>query len=303
MQKQNQLTEYKLRQEIFSDAILNFIRMLDGLLVFLSLRQSRQFWGIVYDSVSRQPLDPVIVKLMYIDGREVETKVTDMEGHYGFLARPGKFKIFARKTNYLFPSQKVSGDTDGIFENLYHGEFFSLVGDNEVVAPNIPMDPTGADWNQQEKKKTVNTFPYLRLLTKKIVAILFWFGFLLVLISLYKTYPTVPYLVYGFMGAYVFLVILAAILPEPRLWGKLKIKNPGLKNADILLELRNQVFPEIGLDKTHVREDGKFLLRAKPGKCFMLASQLVEGQPPKLLAQKLIRVDDPGVISSSFSLT
>ena len=89
---------------------------------------------------------------MYVDGREVETKVTDMEGHYGFWL-DAKFKIFARKTNYLFPSQQVVGGKDGIFENLYHGEFFTLSGDSEVVAPNIPMDPLGQDWNQQEKRR------------------------------------------------------------------------------------------------------------------------------------------------------
>ncbi|MFA5990658.1 MAG: hypothetical protein WC794_00220 [Candidatus Doudnabacteria bacterium] len=303
MDQLNQTSENQLKQGIVLDGILNLIRALDKMLVFFSLRHSKQFWGIVYDSVSRQPLDPVIVKLMYVDGREVETRVTDMQGHYGFLARPGKFKIFAKKTNYSFPSKNIPGNKDGIFENLYHGEFFFLAGDNEVVAPNIPMDPVGEDWNQQEKKKTVNTYPYLLLLSKKLVAVLFWFGFIMVLISFYKTYPTVPYLVYGFMWAYIFLAILAAILPEPRLWGKLKIKNPNLKNADILLELRNQAFPEIGLDKTSVREDGKFLLRAKPGKCFMLATLLIDGKPAKVLAQKLIRVGDSGVISSSLTLT
>jgi hypothetical protein len=276
--------------------------MLDSLLGFFGLRHNTQFWGLVYDSVSKQPLDPVIVKLMYVDGKEVETKVTDMEGHYGFLARPGKFKIFARKSNYLFPSQNVTGDKDGIFENLYHGEFFSLAKDSEVLAPNIPMDPVGADWNQQEKKKTVNTYPYFSLLGKKIVVIIFWFGFLLVLISLFKSYPQVPLLVYEFMGAYVFLAILSALLPQPRLWGKLKVKNPDILAEDILLELRNEAFPEVGLDKARVRNDGKFLLRAKPGKCFMLASLVLNDQPPKLLAQKLIRVGNNGVISSSFTL-
>ncbi len=303
MVENNQMQEkYQIKKQLLTEFVLNLGRFLDKILVFFSLRQSKQFWGIVYDSVSKQPLDPVIVKLMYIDGSEVETRVTDMEGHYGFLARPGKFKIFARKSNYLFPSMRVAGDTDGIFENLYHGEFFSLLGDSEVLAPNIPMDPAATDWNQQEKKKTVNTFPYLKLLTKKLVAIFFWFGFLLILFSFYKTYPKIPVLIYYFMALYAGLAILAAILPEPRLWGRLQIKTPDVILEKILLELRNEVFPEIRLDNTHVREDGKFLLRAKAGKCYMLVSELVDGQPSKLLARKLIRVGDSGVISSSFTL-
>lgn len=295
--------KFKLRQFLFSGLFLSLNRLLNDALVFFSLRHSKQFWGIVYDSVTKQPLDPVIVKLMYVDGSEVETRVTDMEGHYGFLAKPGKFIIFARKSNYIFPSQHVAGSKDGIFENLYHGEFFTLTGDNQVLAPNIPMDPQGHDWNQQEKKKTVNNYPYLRLLGNRLVASFFWFGLFLVIISLIKTYPAVPGLVYGFVATYICLAVLSAILPEPRLWGKLKIKISDLEPENILLELRNEVFPDIGLDKARVREDGKFLLRAKPGKCYLLASKILPGGASELLAKKLIRVGSSGVISSSFTLS
>ncbi len=294
--------EYKLCQSFVSLMFLTLAGFFNSLLVFFSLRESKRYWGVVYDSVSKQPLDPVIVKLMYIDGSEVETKVTDMDGRYGFLARPGKFKIFARKTNYLFPSQKATGSADGIFENLYHGEFFALSGSSEVIAPNIPMDPAAKDWNQQEKKKRVNTYPYLQFLIKRLAAVFFWFGFVLVIISLFKTYPNVPEAVYIFMGFYAGLAILSGILPEPRLWGKLKIKLKKQSLNTVVLELRNEKFPEIGFDKTRVRDDGKFLLRARPGRYFLLASESVEGKPLRLLAKTLVRVGDGGVINQSFLL-
>lgn len=302
MDKNNNQKEYKLRQWFFSGLILALMHLLDGVLVFFGLRDSKRYWGIVYDSISKQPLDPVIVKLMYVDGHEVESRVTDMEGHYGFLARPGKFKIFARKTNYEFPSQIVTGDKDGIFENLYHGEFFALSGDNEVVAPNIPMDPVNSDWNQEAKKKVVNTYPYLKYFVNKMGIILFWSGLIFVLLNLFIIYPKVPNYIFAVSGAYVILAIMAAILPEPRLWGKLKIKNLDIPAEKIFLELRNEKFFEIALDKTQVREDGKFLLRAKPGRCFLLASELVNGKPIRLLARKLIRVGHSGVINRNFTL-
>ena len=101
---------YSLKKKYFSAFWRNIFFALNRLLVALSLKNSRQYWGIVYDSVNKQPLDPAIVKLLYVDGREVETCVTDMAGRYGFLARPGKFKIFTKKSNYLFPSQFAPND-------------------------------------------------------------------------------------------------------------------------------------------------------------------------------------------------
>ena len=302
MDKNNNQKEYKLKQWFFSGLILGLMHLLDGVLVFFGLRDSKRYWGIVYDSVSRQPLDPVIVKLMYVDGHEVESRVTDMEGHYGFLARPGKFKIFARKTNYEFPSKIVTGGKDGIFENLYHGEFFTLSKDSEVVAPNIPMDPVNPDWNQEAKKKVVNTYPYLKYFVNKMGVILFWFGLIFIILELFKTYPQVPNYLYIISGLFMILAILAILLPEPRLWGKLKIKNLEIPLEDIFLELRNEKFPEIVLDKTQVRDDGKFLLRAKPGRCFLLASERANGRLVRLLARKLISVGHSGVINSSFVL-
>src|SRR3989344_7186884 len=98
----------------FSNLGLWVAGLLNSFLVFFQLREKRRFWGVVYDSVSKQPLDPVKVSLIYVDTGVVESSgITDLEGRYGFLARPGKFKIFAQRSNYIFPSQKIKGDSDG----------------------------------------------------------------------------------------------------------------------------------------------------------------------------------------------
>ena len=186
---------YKVKADKLSDFVRSCLRVLNNFLVFFSLRKTEQFWGIVYDSVSKQPLDPVIVKLLYTDGREVETCVTDLGGRYGFLAKPGKFKIYARKTNYVFPSKYANGNDDGIYENLYHGEFFVLDKDSEVVGPNIPMDPIKFDWNQKAKLGVINNKPYLKLFFKRLIAIFFWFGFAYYLLCPLNNFQTLRHII------------------------------------------------------------------------------------------------------------
>src|SRR3989344_335496 len=159
----------------FSNLGLWVAGLLNSFLVFFQLREKREFWGVVYDSVSKQPLDPVKVSLVYADTGKLEGAcITDLEGRYGFLARPGKFKILVQKTNYIFPSKIASKQKDGIYTHLYHGEFFELASESEVVAPNIPMDPQSPDWNQESKSKLMTTHFYFRWFLEKLLAVVLW---------------------------------------------------------------------------------------------------------------------------------
>jgi hypothetical protein len=73
---------------------------LNRVLLFFGLRQMQNYWGIVYDSVSKQPLDPAVVKLIDAKtGKVISTCITNLKGRYGFLTAPGKYKILVKKTN------------------------------------------------------------------------------------------------------------------------------------------------------------------------------------------------------------
>jgi len=299
-QNQNnyQPNQYHARRS-FSVFWPNILKLLNFILNFFSLKQTKQFWGIVYDSVSKQPLDPVIVKLLYIDGREVETCVTDIAGRYGFLARPGKFKIHARKTNYLFPSKYALGDTDGIYENLYHGEFFKLTEDYEVVAPNIPMDPAAADWNQKAKQTVVKKYPYLKYLFKALVSIFFWFGFILDGVLIFKTFPRIPEVLYIVAAVYILILFLSTSLPDNRLWGRVKTKIILAPGEYLFLELRDAKFREISFGKTAVKEDGKFLLRSNKGRYLLLVGKAGMNKNPTVLASLKVAIGSQGVFNST----
>lgn len=45
-------------------------------------------------------------------------------------------------------------DHDEIYSKLYFGEPFTVTDERQVLPINIPMDPTGTDWNQEAKKKS-----------------------------------------------------------------------------------------------------------------------------------------------------
>ncbi len=256
---------YKVRKKLSREIFYFCINRINRFLAFTTLKSKRKYWGIVYDSVSKQPLDPAIVKLVYADeDMTTQTCVTDLGGRYGFLARPGKFKVLAKKTNYSFPSKIVKGDSDGLYDHLYHGEFFELEDDYEVIAPNIPMDPIKADWNQSAKQSKYGTHPYWEYYFKKIIAILFWFGFIFscVYVRKYSIEETlVPYIA---LGSYTALFLLAVITPEEKLWGELRQKN--LYDSELYLELHSAELGDIVFGKTRVLPGGKFFLRANPGK-------------------------------------
>jgi hypothetical protein len=295
---QNQIPSYRLRLGV-SFIWLKILKQINKFLNFFSLRETRQYWGIVYDSISKQPLDPVIVKLLYVDGQEVDTCVTDLAGRYGFLARPGKFKIYARKTNYSFPSRYAAGDKDGIYENLYHGEFFKLSDDYEVVAPNIPMDPTATDWNQKAKRSVLNKYPYLKYLVKVLAALVFWFGFIVTGILICAAYPKIPMLLYGIAAVYLLSLVFSVLLPDARLWGQIK-GNVALGPGDYLfLELRDSRFPQISFGKTAVKEGGKFLLRANKGKYLLFVSKVNIDKSSQSLGTLKVAVGREGVFNST----
>jgi len=232
-------------------------------LVMLGLRQDRMYWGIVYDSVSKQPLDPVIVKL--VDARTgdvLQSLVTDIAGRYNFLAYPGKFKILVKKSNYSFPSQKIKGNRDKLYSNLYFGEFFELTGDSEVIPFNIPMDPQGGDWNQQAKTRFVNFHPATQYLISRITGLLFWFIFILVCLNLYRARTSVTY---AYAGFYLLVFLLLFIAPRPRMWGQIASQISTKNYSRILVELSYPEMPNVVVAKTEILQDGKFFLRINKG--------------------------------------
>lgn len=144
--------------------------------------RKRKPWGTVYDSVTKQPLDPAYVVLKDAEGREVNTSITDLDGRYGFLADAGRFTIVANKTNYVFPSSRLGGrGNDELYSDLYFGGPIDILKKGDVITKNIPLDPVNPDWNETAKReqKLMKFYSKRDLIIARVTSILFWFGFAL----------------------------------------------------------------------------------------------------------------------------
>jgi hypothetical protein len=275
--------------------ILKVIAFLNRFLVFMQLRPKKRYWGIVYDSVSKQPLDPVKVSLIYVDTGKVEGMgITDMEGRYGFFARPGRFKIFVQRTNYVFPSSLVSGDTDGVYSNLYHGEFFDLEEESEVIAPNIPMDPVRSDWNQEAKKGMIKKSFYSQWFAEKLLKIVFWFIFIYISIVLFFNGFDPGFLRILFF-IYLALFALQGLIPPFRLWGEVVDQTTGRPISGLALKLTNPRVPGVNFGSATSRQDGKFFLRGNPAYYVL---KLVDSETNKELGEFPIEIGAEGVFNA-----
>jgi hypothetical protein len=162
----------------------NIFKIVILLFAFLGLKRKMKAWGTVYDSNTKQPLDPVYVVLSDKSGREVSTAITDMDGRFGFLVPSGWYRISVNKNNYVFPSEKLKGkNTDGFYQNIYFGEDVYLDAD-DANSMNIPMDSKGFDWNE-DQKKSKNLFKFNSGFSSAMYMLsmfLFNFGFVLSLV-------------------------------------------------------------------------------------------------------------------------
>jgi len=276
---------------------------------FLSvgLRGNKKFWGLVYDASTKQPLDPVIVKLIGAGDEfepEVQTCITDMKGRYGFLVGPGKYKILAKKTNYVFPSTRVVGSQDGDFLDVYHGEFFEVTGGSEVIAPNIPMDKITRDWNQEAKAKVMKYKTFWQKFFFIFWTLGFWAFFSLTLVYLILDFKANLAITRSgwliIFCIYIFSFILNGLIPQARLWGEVLDKNTRQPINGLTLELKNPVMPDLFMARTTTTQEGRFFLRVNPG-LYKLEMKINDaGGNNIILGRVEIRVSNEALVNQTF---
>lgn len=111
-------------------------------------------WGIVYDSVTKEPIDPAYVTVKSRLGNTVATALTDLDGRFGIILPIGTYTLTVEKTNYIFPSRNLlDQNTDGYYTDLYFGNPIEVTKSERMLALAVPMDPIASDWNQEEKKR------------------------------------------------------------------------------------------------------------------------------------------------------
>lgn len=106
-------------------------------------RRKRKGFGLVYNAITKLPVDLAIVRLKDMaTGRVLQSRVTDRGGRYFFIAQPGKYLLDAHKPSFEFPSAYLKDQKqDALFLDLYHGESIEVTEKDATIAANIPVDP------------------------------------------------------------------------------------------------------------------------------------------------------------------
>ena len=130
----------------------------------LGIRRKRRAWGVVYNSISKNPVALAVVRLFEIKQRGaepvlIETQVTDKEGKFGFLPRVGNFYIDIVKNEYVFPTNILKGTKiDGEYENVYHKEKIFTRSLKDQLNLDIPVDPMNKRTTTIARVNTVKGF-------------------------------------------------------------------------------------------------------------------------------------------------
>lgn len=109
-------------------------------------RRKRKGWGTVYNSISKEPVDLAIVRLLNAEtGVLVQTQITDKQGRYNLIVKEaGNYRIEVKKSEYKYPTEILADKKeDAAFLDLYHGEKIDVGKEGAIITANIPLDPLG----------------------------------------------------------------------------------------------------------------------------------------------------------------
>ncbi len=123
---------------------INIVRLIEWLLSepFLGLfRRKRKGYGVVYESLSKKPVDLALVRLINAStGKIIATRVTNRAGQFTFIEPAGNYRLKSSKRGYVFPSKYLRGESlDDNYGAITGGETFSRDVPG-TLEKNIPLD-------------------------------------------------------------------------------------------------------------------------------------------------------------------
>jgi hypothetical protein len=286
----------------FAEVFLIPFRLWALLLSFLGLKRRNRPWGTVYDSITKQPLDPAYVELINNLGAEVSTSITDLDGRYGFFAPMGAYKILAHKTNYVFPSKRLEGKTsDELYDNLYFGEQIRTSAEGEIIAKNIPLDPVKFDWNEVAKKNmnVMRFYSKWEIWIKRITNVFFYIGIAVSAVAVWAA--PYPYNMIVF-GLYIIMALLRFFGIKPKYFGWVLDKETGFPLAFALVKIYS-VDLERELTKKACDSTGRYYALVPPGNYYVTIDRKIADGTYTSIYQSEVFTAKKGVINSVFNVS
>lgn len=257
-------------------------RIFYPLINYLKIEKGEKPWGVVYDAITKKPIDPVLVSISTHEngvGEFTQTRVTDIQGRFSFLVTPGRYILKAEKTNYSFPSKMIKSTTDGNFKNVYHGEVIE-VENPYIINLNIPMDPLSFDWNQSIKLPDQNDI--LMFTNQKGRSTLIITGAISSLIS-YILLPMALNLILIFVYLFNFLFVKTNI--QRKMWGIVYNKTTKEIVPRVEIKAINKAFNVTMANTTTDHMGRYFLLLSQGTYTIKVETPAKENEKPQILAQ------------------
>lgn len=279
---------------------LIFFRLLGILFTGLGLKKRAKSWGVVYDSVTKQPLDPAYVILKDSKGKTVASAITDLDGRYGFLVEPGIYQLSAAKTNYVFPSSKLFGKVnDEFYKDLYFGGAVQIKEKGEVIMRNIPLDPTKFDWNEFVKRdrKLMKFYSRFDGALRKIYDFSFIIGIIVALVAYFAA--PYPYNLVILM-IYLLLLFLRVTSIKLKVYGKVVQGESGDPLSFAVLRI---ISPVNNIEIAHKVTDkyGKYYCLVPPGKYYVnIEKKNDDGSYSLVYTSSPIDASKKGIIKNKF---
>ncbi len=286
----------------FAEIFLIPFRLWALLLSFLGLRRRNRPWGTVYDSITKQPLDPAYVELLNNLGVEVSTSITDLDGRYGFFTSFGTYKILAHKTNYIFPSKRLAGQvSDELYDNLYFGEEIKITTEGEMIAKNIPLDPEKFDWNETAKKNmnVMRFYSKWEIWIKRITNVFFYIGIVISAVAVWAA--PYPYNIIVF-ALYIIMALLRFFGIKPKYFGWVLDKETGFPLAFALIKVYS-VDLERELTKKACDSTGRYYALVPPGNYYVTVDRKNPDGTYTSVYQSEVFFAKKGVINNVFNVS
>ncbi len=272
-----------------------------GSLILSALGVRRKSWGIVYDSVTKQPLDPVYVSLQDVNGKEISSAITDLDGRYGFIVKKGTYKILVNKTNYRFPSLRLSGvGADEFYKELYFGEEIVIENDGDIINKNIPMDAIGVDWNEVAKRdrKIMRFYSKWHVAAHQVSKVFFYAGFLLSVFAAFVI--TKPY-TFAILGLYALMFIMRRIGIKEKVKGVIFEKDTGYGIPFAVVRVFSQA-TNTQIKNCVADVQGRYLCLVANGTYYVKIDQKNEGGGYRTVYSSPPIAVKKGVINGSFEV-
>jgi hypothetical protein len=225
-------------------------------------RGKRDKWGLVYNSLSKLPVDLAIVRLINAETKKIiKTKVTGSDGKYVFVAEPGRYVLDVRKGNFKFPSELLKGfNTDGARLDIYHGEEIVVSEKGVVITANIPLDPLG----EYKTPRRLIISKFLRRIQHAVS----WVGLFVIIISLYIAPKWYMWILLAVNLFFMFIFRRLAKPPVAKGWGIVYDAQSKKPISNVVARLFDTKFNKLVATEV-TGSDGKYFFMAGDNKYYI----------------------------------